>query len=156
MKNNNCHRRKVTALSILFLLFFFFLRFYLFMRNREAETEAGSCGEPDGVLNYWDLGSRPEPKADAQPLSHSGALVLFFYFAYQTPYTSIIRWKCAPSPGQKQLSKKLDLNISPYYHHWARDRRVQQNFLFWKLLTFWRLPYMWFLENRYDGGKSDI
>ena len=38
----------------------------------EAEGEAGSHGEPDLGLNPSTLGSRPESKADAQLLSHSG------------------------------------------------------------------------------------
>ena len=45
--------------------------------EREAETqaegEAGPCGEPDVGLDPRTAGSRPEPKADAQPLSHPGA-----------------------------------------------------------------------------------
>ena len=49
----------------------------LFMRNtqREAEGEAGSpqSREPHAGLNPRTLGSRPEPKAGAQPLSHPGA-----------------------------------------------------------------------------------
>ena len=45
--------------------------------GREAETQAeGEAGSPRGA--QWGLGartrgSRPEPKADAQPLSHPGA-----------------------------------------------------------------------------------
>ena len=42
----------------------------------ETETEAGSlvpCGEPDVGLDPRTLESRPEPKADVQPLSHPGA-----------------------------------------------------------------------------------
>ena len=38
-------------------------------RQREKET---SYGEPDVGLNPRTLGSHPEPKADAQPLSHPG------------------------------------------------------------------------------------
>ena len=51
---------------------------HLFMRDteREAETqaegEAGSCGEPNVGLNPRTPGSRPEPKANSQPLSHPG------------------------------------------------------------------------------------
>ena len=45
--------------------------------GREAETqaegEAGSSWEPDVGLDPGTPGSRPEPKADAQPLSHPGA-----------------------------------------------------------------------------------
>ena len=54
----------------------FFLRFYLFERERESrqageaaegEGEAGSplSREPDVGLDPTTLGSRPEPKADA-------------------------------------------------------------------------------------------
>ena len=46
------------------------------MRDTEAETqaegEAGLCREPDAGLDPRILGSHPEPKADAQPLSHPG------------------------------------------------------------------------------------
>ena len=52
------------------------------MRNteREAETQAeGEAGsrEPDAGLDPRTPGSHPEPKADTQPLSHSGAPCLF-------------------------------------------------------------------------------
>ena len=50
----------------------------------QAEGEAGSCREPDVGLDPRTPGSRPEPKADAQPLSHPGALqVLRIYYAYK-------------------------------------------------------------------------
>ena len=47
-------------------------------RETEAETQAeGEAGslweEPDAGLNPRTPGSRPGPKADAQPLSHPGA-----------------------------------------------------------------------------------
>ena len=41
--------------------------------EREAEAEAGSPWEPDVGLDPRTPGSQPEPKADAQPLNHSGA-----------------------------------------------------------------------------------
>ena len=61
--------------------FFFFLRFYLFIyerhRDRETETQAeGEAGSLWGAgcgTQSWIPGSSPEPKADAQPLSHPGA-----------------------------------------------------------------------------------
>ena len=44
--------------------------------QREAETQTeekqAPCGEPDAGLDPRTMGSRPEPKADAQPLSHPG------------------------------------------------------------------------------------
>ena len=45
--------------------------------EREAETrqrgKQASCGEPNVGLDPRTPGSRPEPKADVQPLSHPGA-----------------------------------------------------------------------------------
>ena len=41
-------------------------------RLRQREKQA-SCWEPDARLSLRTLGSRPEPKADAQPLNHPGA-----------------------------------------------------------------------------------
>ena len=50
---------------------------YLFMRDRERERQRHRqrekqvpCREPDVGLDPGTVGSRPEPKADAQPLSH--------------------------------------------------------------------------------------
>ena len=58
----------------------FFLRFYLFIherhrqrqRHRQREKQV-PFGEPDAGLDPRTPGSRPEPKADAQPLSYPGA-----------------------------------------------------------------------------------
>ena len=41
-------------------------------RHRQREKQA-PCREPDAGLDPRTLGSHPEPKADAQPLSHPGA-----------------------------------------------------------------------------------
>ena len=47
-------------------------------RHRQREKQA-PCREPDMGLNPRTPGSHPEPKADAQPLSHSGVpLVAYF------------------------------------------------------------------------------
>ena len=40
-------------------------------RYRQREKQA-PCKEPDVGLEPGNLGSRPEPKAGTQPLSHSG------------------------------------------------------------------------------------
>ena len=40
-------------------------------RERQREKQA-PCGEPDVGLDQGIPGSRPEPKADAQPPSHPG------------------------------------------------------------------------------------
>ena len=61
-------------------VFFYFLRFYLFIHKRHTERcrdrwreKQAPCGEPNVGLNPRTPGSRPEPKADTQPLSHPGA-----------------------------------------------------------------------------------
>ena len=44
-------------------------------RHRQREKQA-PYGEPDAELDPRTLGSHPEPKADAQPLSHPGAPII--------------------------------------------------------------------------------
>ena len=51
---------------------------YLFIHERQREGQKPRerkipCGEPDAGLNPRTPRSRPEPKADTQPLSHLGA-----------------------------------------------------------------------------------
>ena len=69
--------------DFLFLRFylFVFLRFYLFIHERHRERERqrhrqkekqAPCEEPDVGLDPRTPGSLPEPKTDAQPLSHPG------------------------------------------------------------------------------------
>ena len=61
-------------------LFFFLKRFYIFLHERERERvrdigrgeRQAPCRKPDAGLNPRTLGSCPEAKADAQPLSHPG------------------------------------------------------------------------------------
>ena len=54
--------------------FFFFKEFiYLFMRGTQRKAETQAEGEA-GSLFPGPRASRPEPKADAQPLSHPGAM----------------------------------------------------------------------------------
>ena len=53
------------------------------MRDRERSghwqrEKQAHFGKPEGGLDPRILGSQLEPKADAQPLSHPGALKLFF------------------------------------------------------------------------------
>ena len=47
-------------------------------RHREREKQAPQR-EPDVGLDPWTQGSRPEPKAVAQPLSHPGIPSAIFF-----------------------------------------------------------------------------
>ena len=47
-------------------------------RHRQREKQA-PCRNPDVGLHPRTLGSRPELKADAQPLSHPGAPKFLFF-----------------------------------------------------------------------------
>ena len=52
-----------------------FLRFYLFIHGRQREGQREKqvpCREPKAGLDPRTPRSQPEPKADAQPLSHPG------------------------------------------------------------------------------------
>ena len=79
------------ALSPDFFPFFFsFLRFYLFMRDRERQRhrqrdEQTPCKKPDVGLDPRTLGSCPESKADAQPLSHPGVPISSFFLRGTAP-----------------------------------------------------------------------
>ena len=70
--------------------FFFPPKIYLFLHERHRERQRhrqrekqGPCREPDAGLDPRTPGSRLEPKADAQLLSHPGIPLFFFkYFIY--------------------------------------------------------------------------
>ena len=58
----------------------------LFMRDRERERQRprqkakqAPCRESNVGLDPGTLGSCPEPKADAQPLSHPGVPIFTFH-----------------------------------------------------------------------------
>ena len=71
-----------------YVYYFLFLRFfiYLFMRDTERETETQAKGESGSMqearcgTRSGTLGSRPESKADTQPLSHLGIRPPPFFF----------------------------------------------------------------------------
>ena len=78
---------KVDNFFLSFFSFFLFKkRFYLFIhasrrerqRPRQKEKQA-PCREPDVGLDPRTPGLRPEPRADAQPLSHPGVPVDHFF-----------------------------------------------------------------------------
>ena len=61
-------------------IYFFLYFIYFFMRDRGRGRDIGrgrsSCREPNVGLDPRTLGSCPEQKADAQPLSHPGILMV--------------------------------------------------------------------------------
>ena len=62
-------------------LFFFKDFIYSFMRDTERQRhrqreKQALCGEPDVGLDPRTLGSQPEPKSDAQPLTNPGTPVV--------------------------------------------------------------------------------
>ena len=61
--------------STFFSFKIFFLKdfIYLFLKETKAEGEAGSFWGTRCETQSQDPGSRPEPKADTQTLSHPGA-----------------------------------------------------------------------------------
>ena len=82
-------------------------------RHRQREKQ-GPCGEPDVGLDPSTPGSRPEPKADAQPLSHSGVPCLFFSRAGRNldPTQLVVvteREAGSISPGMGETKRKGDL-----------------------------------------------
>ena len=67
------------------------------MRDTERGRDIGrekqaSYREPDAGLNPRTQGSQAEPKADAQPLSHSGAPSGILIFIQQCPSHTLGVW----------------------------------------------------------------
>ena len=74
---------------LLYISFFFKDFIYLFMRDTERERQRHRQREkqvpheePDAGLDPRTPGSCPEPKADAQPPSHPGILLLYISYIY--------------------------------------------------------------------------
>ena len=64
-------------------------------REREAETQAEEAGSPQGPQCGTQSripGSQPEPKADAQPLSHPG--ILFKHIPKALSFHSLLHILC--------------------------------------------------------------
>ena len=71
-------------------------------RHRQREEKQGLCREPDAGLDLGTPGSHPEPKADAQPLSHPGVLSIT-YSCKRPELLSPPRQKFPrPAPEEKQ------------------------------------------------------
>ena len=77
---------------------FIYLKYFIYLFQREEEKQA-PCREPDVGLDPGTVGSLPEPKADAQPLSHPGL-----------PIFKSLNKVCS-------LRKKSYVNISAFFSH---------------------------------------
>ena len=60
-------------------------KLFIHERHREAEGKQAPHGEPDAGLDPRTPGSWPEPKVDAQPLSHPGEWLILFVFLLHYP-----------------------------------------------------------------------
>ena len=67
-------------------------------RSRDKREKQAPCREPDTELDRRTLGSRPESRADTQPLSHPGA----------PSFISLIPWVCPMcKPGRRSNAMKV-------------------------------------------------
>ena len=93
----------------MFLLSFLFFKdfIYLFIHERHTQRERqrhrqrekqAPCTKPDVGPDPGTLGSCPEPKADAQPLSHPG-IPVFFFFTKSLGIHSATSFLCSPKEG---------------------------------------------------------
>ena len=77
--------------------------------EREAETQRkkqAPCRKPDVGLNPGTPGSCPEPKADAQPLSHLGILqIRTFLMKTAVKHVSPLHWILSFQVGSKWLGR---------------------------------------------------
>ena len=89
-------RRASNALTIFTLDLFFFLRFYLFIQERQRDRERqrhrprekqAPHKEPDVGIDPGTMRSHPGPKAHTQPLSHQVSYLRsssFFFFCLES------------------------------------------------------------------------
>ena len=128
----------------------FFLKiFYLFIhgetekqrqRHRQGEKQA-PCGKPHAGLNPRILGLWPEPKADAQPLSHPGAPTLALLKSFAQVF-----YRMLPNLGFWMFFDIMDLEkehhineVSSPLHEYQVCMRIIC------LITWWR----WYLPDVY-------
>ena len=110
----------------IFKIFIYFLNFYLFIPERHTHTQRqkyrkrekqAPCRKPHVELDPRTPGSRPEPEADAQPLSLPGVPEIFKFWvmlptSWYSPGTMVLTLACLV---QKQwrarlLGSKMDLS----------------------------------------------
>ena len=118
--------------KLYFLLLFFKEFIYLFMRDIQKERERqrhrqrekqAPCREPNVGLNPRTLGWCPEPKVDAQPLSHPGVF----------PLPSSVQ-----SLSACELNDKVQINKRKSLFLWEFTKEVAPGSL--GGAAVWRLP----------------
>ena len=100
----------------------FFKRFYVFLherhRKRGRDTGRGKSRFPAGT-RMWDSirtpGSRPEPKTEAQPVSHPGTARMYIKCEgrIKDQIHNFVRLKLTPKSVQRthQLNRELSWNV---------------------------------------------
>ena len=71
----------------MYVFIYLFIQDLFIIHYRQKENQA-PCGEPNAELDPRTRGSRPELKADAQPLSHPGVPILFTFSEKQWKISS--------------------------------------------------------------------
>ena len=84
-------------------------------RHRQGEKQA-PCREPDAGLNPGTPGSRPEPKTDAQPLSHPGVQELTLdrkirdlKHGSKLTEDKDAGWRCAVGTGSSMSGMQIEI-----------------------------------------------
>ena len=114
-----CVHAKVELARVRKFLFLKILFIYSWerQRNRQREKQA-PCREPNGGLNLRTSGSHPEPKADAQLLSHPGV-----------------------PPGWESLWHFLAILL--FSGHFRTQGNVISEFRSWSLTLTFDLLFLW-------------
>ena len=151
----------------------FFKRFYLFIyswqtrrerqRHKQREKQA-PCKKPNAGLDPRTLGSRPEPKADAPPLSPSPRLPILTEFLRQKAYKQLIilvqeTWTHDWKSGWGYLDCFIPVRVRcgiwgysqrhPTVGSWGRDTQPlnplqwTHNYVFIRRFEKWTNPKKW-------------
>ena len=107
--------------------YFFFLRFYVFMRERQRHRQA-PCREPDVGLDPGSPGSRPGLQAAPNRCATGAAQLL----------------------GSCHSSAALALFLDPSYHHWAYASLKAETFMHPGISSLcFKTPFL-------EGGMEDM
>ena len=81
-------------------------------RHRQREKQA-PCREPDAGLDFRTLGSHPELKADAHPLSHLGVPGFYVFIERDSDRAQAGGAAEAKGEADSSLSREPDVGLDP-------------------------------------------